>query len=183
MDKSISVTLEPLSMAHVEELMAFEKNNRTYFERSVPPRSEDYFIPERFMEIMQNLVDEQEQGLCRMYIIRDEMGELVGRINLFDIVDVNAYEASHTIKKAEVGYRVGEAHTGKGIATKALKLVLEEAFMKHGIEVVEAGTSPSNIGSQIALLKNGFEFVERVKNAVKVGDAWHDGLLFARTMS
>lgn len=78
------------------------------------------------------------------------------------------------------GYRIGQKHGGKGYATAAVKLAVNEAFECHRIEQLEAGTSPSNRGSQIVLIKNGFEFVRREGQAVKVGDRLEDSIWFVK---
>ncbi len=59
-------------------------------------------------------------------------------------------------KVGHLGYRVGQAHTGKGIATKALKLLLETVIDKD-IKQIKAKTTTNNLASQKVLEKNGFE--------------------------
>ncbi|MGG1685217.1 GNAT family N-acetyltransferase [Pseudalkalibacillus sp. NRS-1564] len=49
---------------------------------------------------------------------KDENGTILGRINLVDSNPSN--------NSVELGYRIGEENTGNGIATKALKLLLEK---------------------------------------------------------
>ncbi|MGE5591524.1 MAG: GNAT family N-acetyltransferase [Bacillota bacterium] len=68
------------------------------------------------------------------------------------------------MQRAEVGYRIAKRHNGKGYATQALKLILDDAFGKYGLHAVEANTTPDNIGSQIVLIKNGFELVGRSRD-------------------
>jgi ribosomal-protein-alanine N-acetyltransferase len=89
-------------------------------------------------------------GTSFFYLIRNEEDELVGRVN---VVDINFVE-----KSGHIGYRVGEKHVGKGIANKAVHLLLKEAT-KKGIETIHAKTTIENIASQTVLKRNGFEEV------------------------
>ncbi|WP_143522794.1 GNAT family N-acetyltransferase, partial [Pseudomonas sp. 2822-15] len=55
---------------------------------------------------------------------------------------------------------VGKSHTGKGIASKALKQMLER--VSHiGIEQLLAKTTNDNIPSQNVLIKNGFKLTKK----------------------
>lgn len=54
---------------------------------------------------------------------------------------------------------MGQIHTGKGIAKKALKLFLN-TIVDLDIKEVEAKTTTNNIASQKVLEKNGFEHTE-----------------------
>lgn len=53
---------------------------------------------------------------------------------------------------------MGQAHTGKGIANKALKLLIETVTGK--VKQIKAKTTTNNIASQRVLEKNGFERIE-----------------------
>jgi len=72
-----------------------------------------------------------------MYLIKDNCGKIVGRVNLVSIVRGN-------FNKAEIGYRIAEEHQGRrystGYSTKAVKLVLDEAANKYKLHRIEAGT-------------------------------------------
>lgn len=60
----------------------FEKENREYFERNLPPRPAAYFDSEGFKEITRKLLREQENRDVYMHLIRNAQGIMVGRINL-----------------------------------------------------------------------------------------------------
>ncbi|GAA0398298.1 GNAT family N-acetyltransferase [Paenibacillus motobuensis] len=168
-----NLTFELISQANAKEILEFEKENRDFFEAFVPSRGDEYYQPAIFQEIINSLIEEQLQDLCYMYVIRNQEGEMVGRINIVDIVQEKC-------RRAELGYRIGQKHGGKGYATAAVKLAINEAFERHRIEQLEAGTSPSNRGSQIVLIKNGFEFVRREGQAVQVGDRLEDSIWFVK---
>lgn len=86
------------------------------------------------------------------YLIKDENDSILGRINLVDMNDSD--------KIGYLGYRVGQNHTGKGIAKKALKLLLV-TIGELDIKEIKAKTTTNNIASQKVLEQNGFERTEK----------------------
>jgi RimJ/RimL family protein N-acetyltransferase len=61
-------------------------------------------------------------------------------------------------KNAELGYWLGEPFWGRGIMTKAIQLIIPIAFENYPIRRLFARPFGTNIASQKALLKAGFEF-------------------------
>ncbi|WP_025784354.1 GNAT family N-acetyltransferase [Sporosarcina sp. D27] len=144
----MNVYIEKLLVSDAEDLYKFELENRSNFEKMVPSRGDDYYIPEIFKKRHEALLEEQVQGDSYFYLIKDKDSSILGRINLVDI------DASHKI--GHLGYRVGKAHTGKGIASNALKLLIETVIDKD-IKQIKAKTTTNNKASQKVLEKNGFE--------------------------
>ena len=128
-----------------------------------------------FQTIIKELIEEQEKDLVYMYLITDYYDNIIGRVNLISVM-------RGSFNKAELGYRIGEKHQGKGYATSAVKLVLDEAVNKLKLHRIEAGTAPDNIGSQIVLVKNGFQFVGRYSKYVYQNGKWHDSLNFEKIL-
>ena len=93
-------------------------------------------------------MQEQRDGTSFFYLIKGEDGEILGRINLVDR-DV-------TTKRAELGYRIGQNHTGKGIAKEAVRLLIGQC-QKLDIKEIQAKTTDGNIASQKILTGNGFQ--------------------------
>lgn len=90
-------------------------------------------------------------------IIHD--GELCGSIGVLPLNDVYR-------KTAEIGYWVAESFWGRGIATAAISLILEEAKQKYDLVKIFAGTYEGNNASAIVLEKNGFHREAILKKAV-----------------
>lgn len=147
----MNIIIEKLKDTDIEDLYEFEIENRIFFEEMVPSRGDDYYIPEVFKVRNESLLDEQVKGLSFFYLIKDENNSILGRINLVDIDDSD--------KIGFLGYRVGQIHTGKGVAKKALKLLLNTIF-DLDIKEVKAKTTTNNIASQKVLEQNGFEHIE-----------------------
>ncbi|MFJ3390382.1 MULTISPECIES: GNAT family N-acetyltransferase [unclassified Lysinibacillus] len=144
----MEISIICLQERDAEELFEFEKNNRLFFEQMVPGRGEDYYNFETFKIRHRELLTEQQENKSKFYLIRDNSGSIVGRINLVDIDTTNDI--------AEVGYRVGQEYGGKGIAARALKLLLETEIR---VKKIKAKTTTNNIASQRVLEKNGFKQV------------------------
>ncbi|MGW0549324.1 GNAT family N-acetyltransferase [Streptomyces altiplanensis] len=139
---------------HAPALLAFERENRAYFARSVPDRGDDYFA--RFEARHAALLAEQEAGLCHFHLLVDERGAVLGRVNLVDVTDATA----------DLGYRVAERATGRGLAVAAVREIRTRAATDYGLEVLTAATTADNPASRAVLTRNGF---------VPVGDTDLDG--------
>ena len=158
------IRLELLSEENSTDVYSFEKENREYFERNLPPRPGNYFDPEGFKEITRELLTEQTNRDVYMHLIRDSQGAMVGRINL-SVLDGDR-------KTAELGYRIGENVSNLGYASEAVKLVLDKAFTTYGFNRIIAGTARDNLASQRVLLKNGFTFSRMIENDLHIHNEW-----------
>ncbi len=136
--------LERLRAEHADALLAFERENRAYFARSVPDRGDAYFAG--FAARHRALLAEQDAVTCHFHVVLDDRGELVGRVNL---VDVRA-------GTAELGYRIGERFAGRGVATAAVGEVCRLADVAYGLSSLTAVTTLDNPASMAVLGRNGF---------------------------
>ncbi|MBT2471725.1 GNAT family N-acetyltransferase [Streptomyces sp. ISL-66] len=140
--------LERLRADHGDGLLAFERENREYFARSVPDRGDAYF--EEFEARHRALLAEQDEGSCHFHLVIDEAdGELAGRVNLVDVED----------GVAELGYRIGERAAGRGTATAAVAEVCCLAASEYGLRALTAVTTLDNPASATVLTRSGFEVV------------------------
>ena len=167
------ISLELLSEENSLDIYFFEKENREYFERNLPPRPANYFDLEGFKEITRELLMEQTNRDVYMHIIRDSQGVMVGRINL-SVLENNR-------KTAEIGYRIGENVSNLGYASEAVKLVLEKAFTTYDLNRIIAGTATGNLASQRVLLKNGFIFSRVIENDLQIHNEWVHTAVFEIT--
>ena len=144
----MDVFIEKLHVTDAEDLFNFEVENRTFFEKMVPTRGDEYYNFETFKKRHETLLKEQVIGSSYFYLIKDKHNSILGRINL---VDIDKHK-----KIGYLGYRVGQIHTGKGIANKALKSLLE-IISDEDVKQIKATTTTNNVASQRILEKNGFE--------------------------
>lgn len=164
-----NITIEPIRIEIAEELLDFELENRAFFEKAIMPRPNEYYHLDHLKSLIQAYEEEQKQDLSYMFIIRNQQRELVGRVNLFAII-------RDPLHKAEIGYRIGKKHNGKGYATAAVSQVIHKAFHTLQFHRLEATTAPNNIGSQIVLIKNGFQFVGRTLQHYYLDGKWEDSI-------
>jgi ribosomal-protein-alanine N-acetyltransferase len=169
------ISIKLLEQSDEKELFKFELENRDFFESKSLARDDSYYNFDNFKEIIKELVEEQQKDMVYMYLIMDSDKEIVGRINLVSIT-------RGSLNEAELGYRIAEKHQGKGYATSAIKLILNEAINTHKLHKIEAGTSPDNIGSQIVLVKNGFQFTERYNQHIYQNGKWIDSINFEKIL-
>jgi [ribosomal protein S5]-alanine N-acetyltransferase len=136
--------LQRLNAGHAPAILAFELANRAYFAASISDRGDDFF--ERFTDRHNDLLAEQEAGICAFYVLVAEDGSIMGRFNLVDIKDGSA----------ELGYRVAEHVTGRGVATATVRELCQVAAVRHGLRTLRAATTHQNVASQKVLTKAGF---------------------------
>ena len=158
------------------DLLKFEIDNRSFFEKSCLARGDEYYEENNFKKILKELIKEQEQGIHYMYLIKNDNDEIVGRINLVDVI-------RGSMNKAELGYRIAEKHQGKGYGKKAIELVLGEALNIHQLHRIEAGSAIENIASQKILESSGFRKVGIYNKYIYVNGQWNDSVIYEILLS
>ncbi len=148
----MEIYIEQLKKQDAKDLFTFELTNKSFFETMVPNRGSKYFEFEYFQKLLDDLLIEQADGDSYFYLIRNEEKEIVGRINLVDI--------DTETRISSLGYRVGEKFTKKGVATAAVKLILDVA-KNNEITEVHAKTTTNNLASQIVLEKKQIFFLSK----------------------
>lgn len=166
--------IERLQVADAESLYKFELENRKFFEEMVPTRGEEYYNPEILKKRHEALLEEQAQGGSYFYLIKNEDSSILGRINLVDI------DRFHKI--GHLGYRVGQEHTGKGIANQALQKLIE-TIADEDIKQIKAETTTNNIASQRVLEKNGFEKITTSSESFEMNGQKLNFIYYALTIS
>ena len=136
--------LQLLRSDHASAVLAFETENRAYFAAAVGDRGDEFF--EHFVEVHDRRLAEQESGEGAYYVLVDDDGSVLGRFNL--IMEQG--------RAAELGYRVAERATGRGVATAAVREVCQLATQRHGVRTVTAATTHDNVASRKVLLRCGF---------------------------
>ena len=83
-------------------------------------------------------------------------------------------------RTAEIGYWLGEAHWGQGIATEAVRAFAVWALATYDVARLEAGVFGWNPGSARVLEKAGFTCEGRHRDAVFKDGELTDRLIYAR---
>lgn len=77
------------------------------------------------------------------------------------------YGLRDEIHKISVGYRLLESRWGRGLASEALRLMVDYLYGETDIEIITASTMIENAASARVLTKNGFDLVVHA-----VGEDW-----------
>lgn len=136
--------LQLVRLDHAPALLAFERENRAYFAASVPDRGDEFFA--EFDTRHAQLLERQAAGTDYFYLLVAEGGEVVGRVNLYEVADGSA----------ELGYRIAQKAAGQGLATAAVRKVRELAATEYGLTKLRARVTLDNPASRKALEHNGF---------------------------
>jgi ribosomal-protein-alanine N-acetyltransferase len=136
--------IEHLRLDHAAAVLAFERENRSYFTTSISDRGDDYFA--EFDERFRDLLAEQEAAVCHFHVIIGDNGDVLGRVNLVDVAD----------GAAELGFRIAEKAAGQGLATAAVRQVCAMAARDYGLRTLRASAADDNAGSRTVLSRVGF---------------------------
>jgi ribosomal-protein-alanine N-acetyltransferase len=131
-----------------EALLAFETQNREWFESQIDPRPASFYSLQGVAEHIESYLSGLANGTWHPFVVEDSSGRIVGRANLKDI---NLSEGS-----AEVGYRIGQRYCGQGMATLALRHLIQEARGRWGLGRLVAYVYEGNAGSRKVLGRCGF---------------------------
>jgi ribosomal-protein-alanine N-acetyltransferase len=136
--------LQLLRADHAAAVLAFEVTNRAWFATSVSDRGDEYF--EHFDERHHDRLAEQAAGEGAYYVLVDEDESVLGRFNLVFVGD----------DVWELGYRVAQHVTGRGVATATVREVCAFAASRHDVRTLRAATAHGNVASRRVLLNAGF---------------------------
>ena len=100
--------------------------------------------------------------------VMDIDGVIVGTIGAYDYKD----------DQIEVGFSVVRDWQGRGLATAALRKVLEYLTKNEGISCVTAWCAAENVGSQRTLEKSGMRLISEEKGGLKVSGRVYDKLIY-----
>ena len=98
--------------------------------------------------------------------------QLVGCIGIHPQADVYRHSA-------EIGYWIGEPYWGSGMATRAVKLIIDYGFNTLNLVRIYAGCFDFNLASQKVLLKAGFQQEAVHKKAVLKNEKLCDEIRYA----
>lgn len=118
-------------------------------------------IAEAKMEIRRTHASFAEQDSISWAIVLREEHKVVGGIGL------SAWSRRH--RKVEVGYDLTRAYWGRGLASEALRRVLQFAFSEMNVNRIYAGTIADNQESVRMLQRNGF-----TREGTRRQSSWED---------
>ncbi len=158
-------------MDDAAELTDLVRRNRRFLAPWEPERNEGYFTEAAQRAGLEQALTEYAAGRHVPWGIADQEGQLVGRININDIVR-GAFQSGH------LGYWVSEDANGRGVASSAVAEVLTLAFGTLGLHRLQAGTLRHNLGSQRVLERNGFVAFGVAADYLRIAGQWQDHVLY-----
>lgn len=109
-----------------------------------------YFLPVMLsLDVFEKSFSEPSPDGAR-FVIETKDGQSAGYISHFK-VDVGG-----GVTWTEIAYGLAPEHRRKGYCTEAIALMVDYLFLSKEIERVQAMVMEENIGSKLALEKNGF---------------------------
>lgn len=166
---AVTVTIRPLRAADAAALAALYQDNRAYLAPFEPVRPDRFYTPVGQAEQID--ASGSRDNELRYLVATD--GQLAGRINVTNI-------ARGPFLSGNLGYWIARRFTGHGIATEAVRLVLDICFGGEGLHRLEAATLVDNLASQVVLQRNGFTEIGLAPRYLHIAGAWRDHLLFQR---
>lgn len=171
----MDVFLHVLQPNDASALLDFEVENREWFEQFVPAREDRFYSYEGVAEQITSFLTEYKNGEMIPMLIKDANGIVCGRINIRDI--------DQSSESGELGYRVGHSFASKGIASNAVKQLLDYLVEQTSLKYVDAYALVGNVGSNKILSNTGFELVEHVENYAVFKGEYQDANYYRKSLS
>lgn len=143
-----SFIVRELASTDANALLAFEIDNRAWFESQIDPRAAAFYSLQGVADHIQGCLADLAIGVWHPFVIEDLSGHIVGRANLKSI-DLSK-------RSAEVGYRIAQSACGQGLATRALSHLIDEAQTRWQLTQLVAYVYEANVGSRKVLERCGF---------------------------
>lgn len=171
---AIMIRVAVIRLATVEDSAALAellRMNREFLAPWEPMRSDKFFTTDGQRQAIEDALLEHERGVSSPHVILSD-GGIVGRVTLSNIV-------RGPFQSCNLGYWVDSAHNGRGLATAAVREIVDLALGELGLHRVQAGTLKHNIGSQRVLERNGFRRFGVAPAYLKIAGRWQDHVLYS----
>ena len=159
-----TLTLEPQTVAHAEEMFVVLSDPAIYEHENEPPPSLDW-LRGRFAKLeSRRSSDGQEQWLN--WVVRLPSSELIG------YVQATVYPSG----RAAIAYELSSAYWGRGLARRAVEAMVTELVEHYQVRVLSAVLKRENARSARLLHRLGFSPAsteQHVKYEVEPGDHAH----------
>lgn len=168
----VDVSVRLVEVGDATALTELLQANREFLAPWDPVRDDAYFTEKRQRVDFEQVLERHGQRLVIPYVITVE-GQVVGRITVNDVVR-GAFESAH------LGYWVGQAVNGLGVATAAVAEVVRLAFTELGLHRLQADTLVHNAASQRVLARNGFIRIGLAPQYLRIAGRWQNHVLHQR---
>jgi [ribosomal protein S5]-alanine N-acetyltransferase len=164
-------TTRLVTLDDVPALAELVRANRDFLAPWEPVRGDDYFTEDGQRALVTAGLERHRLRQSFPHVILGQSGRVVGRVTLNDIV-WGPFQSSH------LGYWVSADQNGRGLATAAVRAIIEVAFGELGLHRIQAGTLLYNTGSQRVLERNGFQRFGVAPQYLSIAGQWQDHVLY-----
>ena len=159
--KTDSLTLEPQTAAHADEMFVVLSDPAIYEHENEPPPSLEW-LRARFTKLeSRRSPDGEEQWLN--WVIRLPTSELIGYVQA----------TVHAHGHAAIAYALSSAHWGRGLAGEAVQAMVSELVEHSQVRSLSAVLKRGNLRSRRLLERLGFSLAspeQHVEHAVECGE-------------
>jgi len=141
-------SIRELRRSDAQALLAFETRNRQWFESHIEARDPAFYSLQGVAEHIQGYLSDFAEGVWHPFVVEDASGKILGRANLKNI------DAAQ--RSAEIGYRIAQGVCGQGLATQAVRHLIQEARGRWQLKQLVAFVFKENLGSSKVLEHCGF---------------------------
>jgi ribosomal-protein-alanine N-acetyltransferase len=160
-----------VTLNDVPALTELARANREFLTPWEPVRGDGYFTEDGQRTLVTAGLERHRLRQSVPHVILDPSGQVAGRVTLNDIV-WGPFLSCH------LGYWVSADQNGRGLATAAVRHIIEVAFGELGLHRIQAGTLLYNTGSQRVLERNGFQRFGVAPQYLNIAGRWQDHALY-----
>ncbi len=136
---------EQLNENHVERLLAFERENKVFFDHVITARTATFFSVDGVANHINDLLTLQQQTSAYSFVLMAN-DAIIGRANIKNVLHNTS---------AEIGYRVAQQFTGRGIGSLCVQHLISVSATLN-LTKLHAYVMANNPASERILVKNSF---------------------------
>ena len=161
------VLMRPLAREDIPQIRrlaaAEEIANNTYVPHPYPPEAADEFV--------QKTRDQwRKDEACVFAVVESASGEFAGCMGIH-------FQPAHN--RAEIGYWIGVPYWGRGLATAALRLIVQFGFEELGLNRIAAAHLHGNLASGRVMQKADMRYEGRSRGALLHRGEYKDEVRYA----
>ena len=161
------VRMRPLERAHIADIgrlaAAEEIAKNTFVPHPYPPEAAEEFV-------QKGRAQWRDDEAYVFAIMEKASGQFAG------CMGIHPQPAHH---RAEVGYWIGAPYWGRGLATAALRLIIQFGFDELGLNRIAAGHFPQNLASGRVMQKANMRYEGRLRGALLHRGEYKDEVRYA----
>ncbi len=142
------------------------------WDATVPPGATPR--PSSYSVVVRSLLQQARQGQCLPLVVEVD-GRFVGQVTVSNVTRGSAQWAS-------IGYWIAADAAGRGVAPRAVAMVIDHCFGPVGLHRIEICVRPENTNSLRVVEKLGLEQVGYAPRFLHIDGAWRDHRVFAVTV-